>query len=81
MWDIWRKQNASVRPDLQHADLRRERMYHWLNLEGADLAGANLEGVTLLDAELQGANLEQANLTASNLENANLKRKRVDLCG
>ena len=72
VWNSWRKENVSVSPELQGADLYRA------NLVGADLSRAVLEGANLRQAELKnadmwGANLERANLFEARLQRANLE--------
>jgi uncharacterized protein YjbI with pentapeptide repeats len=56
VWNAWRPENPSIRPDLSGA-----------NLSGADLTGANLSETDLLRANLSEANLNRANLTKANL--------------
>jgi hypothetical protein len=54
VWNTWRKQHPSLRPDLS----------------GADLSGANLSQTRLRDAYLMRANLRGANLRGADLKYA-----------
>jgi uncharacterized protein YjbI with pentapeptide repeats len=71
VWNTWRVENPSIRPDLVLADLNGANL-SGANLSGADLTGANFRGSNLGGANLSGANLTTANLTGSNLTGANL---------
>jgi hypothetical protein len=55
-WNAWRRDNRTIHPDLNGADL-----------SGADLSRADLRGAHLIRADLRGANLHLANLYAANL--------------
>ena len=77
VWNTWRKQHPSLRPDLSEASL-------WgVNLTRADLSGADLSRASLRAADLSGATLSQtslrdaylmrANLSGANLSGADLK--------
>jgi len=79
-WNIWRKKNPEIRPDLREAHLI-EADLHGADLHGADLryaylieaklGGADLRGVDLHGADLRGANLEEVeNLTQQQLDEA-----------
>ena len=61
-WNIWRRQNPSVTPDLSHAEL-----------PGYDLFGANFAGANLTRSNLDGANLSEANLVRANLSGTRLQ--------
>jgi len=67
-WNEWRKENHSVIPDLQGANLRGA------NLQGADLWNANLQDADLQGADLWNANLQDADLRGANLRGAYLSR-------
>lgn len=56
IWNLWRKEEPNVRPDLK----------------GVNLIGANLSGLNLDEALLDRANLSRAFLSGSNLHGANL---------
>ncbi len=82
-WNIWRKKNPEIRPDLREAHLI-EADLHGADLHGADLryaylieaklGGADLRGVDLHGADLRGANLEGV----KNLEQEQLKDAKTD---
>jgi Pentapeptide repeats (8 copies) len=81
VWNMWRKHNPEVRPDLEGAGLSET------DLSGLDLSGTNLTGANLRAANLTSANLGKADLTGANLSgayllNANLRHanlRRADL--
>jgi len=56
-WNLWRRQNLDILPDLSQADLH----------------GANLRGVNFVRVMLTGANLCQANLRRTDLSFTNLQ--------
>jgi uncharacterized protein YjbI with pentapeptide repeats len=56
VWNAWRRDNPTVRPDLT----------------GTDLTGADVTGIDLTGAALMGAKLSRAKLSAVHLVNANL---------
>jgi uncharacterized protein YjbI with pentapeptide repeats len=81
-WNIWRKDNQTLRPNLRDANLRDTnlagidlrntyltRAYLW----SANLKGSNLSGAHLVGASLRNANLSNAILTNTNLRNADLQ--------
>jgi uncharacterized protein YjbI with pentapeptide repeats len=81
VWNGWRAEKASIRPDLSGADLREANLsganprapslgaadLHDANLHDANLSGANLRGAYLGKANLNGANLVEADLRDANL--------------
>jgi uncharacterized protein YjbI with pentapeptide repeats len=80
-WNVWRSQNANLRPNLSganlfKADLREtdfsEAELTEANLSMADLYGAELSGAELTEANLSKADLREANLNRANLTDANL---------
>jgi hypothetical protein len=86
-WNLWRRANPHVEPDLTRADLR-----DWWDLaysaEDAttnfDLSGATLEGANFTRADLGGTNFRNANLTSANfsgayLEDVALNRANLEL--
>jgi hypothetical protein len=92
-WNRWRKQNASVVPDLSSAHLQKVRL-SGADLSGAkfamtyfgdaDLTGANLEGADLSRARMPGADLRGAHLRGVNLTDTDLRSATLsgaDLCG
>jgi uncharacterized protein YjbI with pentapeptide repeats len=65
-WNIWRREQRALRPDLR----------------GANLLGAELSGVNFSETDLQGATLTWANLSHANFRHANLcdaQMSRTDL--
>jgi uncharacterized protein YjbI with pentapeptide repeats len=85
-WNLWRKDNPLVNPQLATADLSgmslgkinlRGANLSWALLSNADLREALLADATLYSANLHGANLSYANLTNANLQDSNLTK--VDL--
>jgi uncharacterized protein YjbI with pentapeptide repeats len=68
VWNAWRKQHPSLRPDLS----------------GANLSGARLGGVSLVRANLSRANLSGAriffgtDLTGADLSGADLSHTEMD---
>ncbi len=63
-WNLWRKQNPSIVPDLGQYDLAES------HLSGYDLSRCNLQGARLRYASFTGANLREANLKEANLVGA-----------
>ena len=61
MWNQWRKEHPTIRPNLSNVDL-----------SGANLSGADLEDLDLIVANLTGANLTDANLTDADLRGATM---------
>ena len=62
VWNSWREQNPSIRPDLSQAHL----------------PSASLEAINFANADLRKANLESASLQKANLEHADLQRSSLD---
>jgi uncharacterized protein YjbI with pentapeptide repeats len=80
-WNLWRKKNLNVRPDLFEADLSRTNLHNAnlrdtmlskADLRGANLSEANLSQAILQEAILQEANLSKAILSQTILRGANL---------
>lgn len=67
VWNRWRVDNTTVRPDLSGANLTK------VDLRSADLKGADLSNANLISADLKGANLREANLDKTNLSSADLR--------
>jgi TIR domain/Pentapeptide repeats (8 copies) len=90
-WNLWRKANPDVRPDLVRADLtganltganlRRAVLYRAFlagaNLSGADLTEADLRGAYMRSADLTGAYLYVADLTRAHLTRADLRKAHL----
>ena len=85
-WNMYRKLNPEVEPDLRWAalslanlrgaDLSRTRLDR-ANLSGAMLSQANLHGASLREASLGEANLSSAHLDEANLQRADLSRANL----
>lgn len=73
LWNQWRKQNPTLRPDLRGADLRSLDLSR-ANFSNADLCKANFSDARLFQADLSGANLSNATLHDANLRGANLSK-------
>jgi Pentapeptide repeats (8 copies) len=71
VWNAWRAEKPSIRPDLNGANL------NGANLNGAELVGANLGGAKLNGAKLHGAFLFGATLIGVNLIGADLRRANL----
>jgi uncharacterized protein YjbI with pentapeptide repeats len=80
IWNKWRVNNHSIRPDLIGTALGGTNLFganlRGVDLRGADLRGADLRaylsGADLRGADLTKAGLRGADLRAANLSNANL---------
>ena len=66
-WNIWRKRNPGIQPDLTRAD------FSGVDLTGADLTRVALREATLLEANLRGADLSRADLTEATLSEVTLR--------
>ena len=73
VWNKWRRENPSVRPDLIEANLSWANLIE-TNLRGADLSEAILSWAILRRADLSDANFSGTNLRGANLSRANLSR-------
>ena len=92
-WNLWRKQNPHVAPDLSETDLSNLSLRS-VNFARTDLSRAKIIGGDLTDsylasshlihADFRDADFSQANLTDANLWEANLfqvKFTGAELCG
>src|SRR5713101_3759079 len=70
-WNEWRKEHATIRPDLRGADLS-EADLRGADFSEADLVAADLTGADLSEANLNYAVLWQAHLRHTNLSEADL---------
>src|SRR3970040_771361 len=73
IWNSWREENPSIKPDLSEANLIR-----------ADLGGAYLRETDLTRANLSAADLRESNLSRSDLSGADLgwaNLREADLSG
>lgn len=73
VWNAWRMENNTVRPDLIEANLHRADLSE-VNLSRANLSRATLDRADLAYADLSEANLHQANLIEADLVWANLSK-------
>src|SRR5215469_11763892 len=69
-WNLWRREQRSLMPQLSGADLSGA------DLRGADLSGADLSGADLSGAELIGADLSEANLSEANARDLTFGKTR-----
>jgi hypothetical protein len=78
VWNVWRKENPHIIPDLSHVTLSLDQRQLGPSKGGPiDLRGANLEGATLRFATLTGADLEGAKLTGVDLMHARLDHAKL----
>ena len=81
VWNAWRAQEPSVRPDLFMANLDRANLsgakLSLAYLVRADLSEARLSGAYLVGADLSEANLSEASLSEANLSGARLDRAQL----
>jgi hypothetical protein len=83
VWNIWRKLESKLQPDLSEANLSEANLIN-INLRGADLSKADLHQADLFGAYLSWADFSEANLSdgilfgaylrETNLSYANLSR-------
>jgi hypothetical protein len=71
VWNRWRNEDTSLRPDLCNAGLCNANLSD-ADLSGADLSGAHLSGENLSRANLSRARLRGANLISADLHDADL---------
>ena len=71
-WNVWRKANPDIVPDLRGADLRGA-VLDGANLSRALLGGAILSAADLFSADLSGADLNVADLRGALLSGTNLR--------
>jgi uncharacterized protein YjbI with pentapeptide repeats len=76
VWNAWRAEEPSVRPDLSLANLVGKNLAG-ANLTGAILSRANLMGADLVGADLSEADLQKAILTGANLTGADLNHAHL----
>ncbi|MEM8637956.1 MAG: pentapeptide repeat-containing protein [Cyanobacteria bacterium P01_G01_bin.54] len=70
-WNLWRRKNLEIKPDLQAADLS------WQNLSDCDLTQADLSHANLQATHVLGANLTQANLTGACIQDWNINADTI----
>jgi uncharacterized protein YjbI with pentapeptide repeats len=75
-WNLWRKGNRDISPDLIEADLCKMNLC-LANLRYTNLGKAHLNGADLCDAKLSKANLRAVDLGGANLSGANLIRANL----
>ena len=82
-WNQWRREHATLAPDLKTADLQNMDLsgadlshadLRYAQLQRADLTGANLTGADLRFAELRGTNFTNARLTNAMADPSALRR-------
>ena len=78
VWNTWRNQHASLRPDLSGANLTRAYL-KYAHLGGADLSGADLSGANLTRAHLKEADLKKTDLSGGIAQEVRLSRREENL--
>lgn len=77
-WNLWRKDEPAIRPDLSRAGLSGAILagadLYETDLGGADLRQAYLRSAHLMGADLDGADLSRADLSGADLSRADLSR-------
>jgi hypothetical protein len=88
VWNEWRQENSSLKPNLIGANLSgadlRQCNFNKANLSAIDLSGANLTRATFREADLCKADFGWADLSRADLRKANLigaDLSRTDLSG
>ena len=76
VWNRWRKENPSCRPDLSYTDLNNLICF-WPHAGGYNLSKANLSHTGLMTTNFIGADLRHADLTSANLISANLAKANL----
>lgn len=76
-WNLWRRENSKVVPDLVGVYLRRARL-EGANLSKALLFESNLRRAVLRRANLRMAHLGGADLSGANLGNASLRKASLN---
>jgi hypothetical protein len=71
VWNRWREENPTIRPDLSGAIFREAYLFS-SDLGGAELNGTYLSGANLGSANLHRACISDANLLGADLAEANL---------
>ena len=83
VWNLWRRANADVCPDLQGLSLAaldlRGVNFAGANLRGANLSKANLVDANFTEADLSGADLRGADLSRANLTGVNFSKSAIDI--
>lgn len=72
-WNLWRKRNHRLNPDLSDLDLQGWDLSK-IRFDRTNLKDTNLANAKLFEANLSGANLTYANLSNADLRHANLRR-------
>jgi uncharacterized protein YjbI with pentapeptide repeats len=87
-WNLWRRENGSIKPDLRGADFQLAALslidLTGARLERANFVAANLIGANLTQADLDMADLGMADFTLADLTRAHLWRTnftQTDLTG
>lgn len=83
VWNVWRKENPNILPDLSQANLRRTNLkaanFSEINLRGANLEEANLDRAIFWGADLNRANLRWSYLVEADFGRADMRE--ADLTG
>lgn len=75
-WNLWRKEEPDVWPDLLGAPLRNLNL-DGVNLENTNLYRADLESTSLIGAKIRNVNLKDANLKSANFQGASLHESNL----
>jgi uncharacterized protein YjbI with pentapeptide repeats len=88
VWNKWRKQNATIRPDLSGAELGRADLFivglTHAGFDRGDLSSVDFDRVNLCEANLATANLVLTNFSEANFTGADLTMadfRSADLTG
>lgn len=81
LWNEWRREHPTVRPDLRGANLAgfqfEKANLSQIDLREADLSGSHLWGANLTEADLSGANLSMAKLEGAHLPRTTLTKANL----
>jgi hypothetical protein len=71
VWNEWRKDNPSIKPDLSEGKLWFHGLNQYFSFQDFDLRNVNLRCAQLYDANFSGANLEGSELVGAKLQKSN----------
>jgi len=71
-WNVWRRKNRSIKPDLQGENFR-EKDLAGVDFRGADLRNADFHRANLSQANMRGARLQGSKLFEANLQGVDLR--------
>ena len=76
VWNRWREENTSIKPDLSVADFQKRNLNE-VNFSGVNLSYTNLIMANLIKADLQGANLLRTKFNGTDLIEADLTEANI----